>query len=742
MSTPVSSPLAPAISRPVRLRLRGDLTAHRQRYQGQIYWVIKEPVGLNYFRFPEESYYVMNLLDGRRSLEQIQHLYNNRFSPKKLPLEKLQNFIGSLHRAGLLQTPETGQAQPLLKRGVKTRRRKLFAAFGNVLAMRFRGVDPERLLTRLIPYTGWMFSKPAVILAAAGGLAALLSIAVNWEQFMARLPSFHQFFGPMAWFSIAVVLAVTKVLHEFGHGLSCKRLGGECHEMGFMLLVLTPCLYCNVSDSWTMPNKWHRAAIGAAGIYVEVVLASIATLLWWNSSPGFFNQLCLQVMMICSVSTILFNGNPLLRFDGYYILSDILEIPNLQQKSSQGLADFFKRRVLGIKQPQTTMMPTRNKPMFILYAFASILYRWFIVFVIVLFLNRVFEPYGLQVIGQMIAVMAICMLAGMPIYKAVKFFRNPSMRYQIRMRRALVVLGIFVAFLIGVLSIPLPHYVRCDFTVRSKGSENVFVQTPGEIAAVLVQPGELVTKGQPLLQLENLELQRRMVEINGQISDKRTHIASLIAQSLRDNAASDIALTTARQELETLLDLQQKTQHKIEQLQLVAPRDGIIMPVIDVDQRPSPQADRTNQPLMAFKSENRQAYLVVGLSVCAVGDPDQLEAVMSIAEGRVSFVNQGFDVTLKPNAFANQSLESTVQSVGRLAIPPRLPEVSPSGGLSGAVANAVSMEQNKYFATADIDPDNQLGLKVGSQGRARIRSGDRSLGSRIARWAANTFRFQ
>mgnify|MGYP000497118404 CR=1 FL=1 len=118
------------------------------------------------------------------------------------------------------------------------------------------------------------------------GLSALGLVIVEWDVFRSRLPAFHEFFGPGNWLLLGLVLAVTKVLHEFGHGLSCKHYGGECHEMGFMLLVLTPCLYCNVSDSWMLPSKWRRAAIGAAGMYVEIVLASIATFVWWFSAPG------------------------------------------------------------------------------------------------------------------------------------------------------------------------------------------------------------------------------------------------------------------------------------------------------------------------------------------------------------------------------------------------------------------------------------------------------------------------
>ncbi len=736
MSSAQALPFDPTISRPITLRLRADLSARRHTYQGQTYWVIKEPVGLNYFRFPEESYFVMNLLDGSRSLEQIQQEYNERFSPKKLPLEKLQNFIGSLHRAGLLQSASSGQASELLKRRKKTRRQKLFSKFGNVLAIRFRGIDPERMLTAIVPYTSWMFSKPAVMISMTMAVAALLSILINWDQFLTRLPTFNQFFDPVSWISLAIVLALTKVLHEFGHGITCKRFGGECHEMGFMLLVFTPCLYCNVSDSWTLKSKWQRAAIGAAGIYVEVTLAAIATFVWWNTAPGLLNQISLQVMTICSVSTILFNGNPLLRFDGYYITSDILEIPNLQQKSTQALTGFLKKHLLGFKHVQTPMMPTRNKPMFIAYALASIAYRWFIVIAILMFLNRVFEPYGLQVIGQMIAVMSIGTLVGFPLYKFIKFLRNPSMRYQIRVRRALSILGIVAVIVIGAVSIPLPYYVYCDFTVRSRDSETIYVQTPGEVKSIQVVPGQSVDEEQVVIELENLEVERQLAEINGSISEKLNQVTALKTQSLRDNSTAHSELASVEAELDTLKELRQKTRQKIDQLILRAPRHGTLLPVASVsgtNQNASAQG-----PLRVFDQENSNAYLPVGVPIGAVGDPNQLEAVMSIPEDRVTFVKPKLEAELKPYAFAFKSLPTVIHSIGRLAVNPPQQE-SELGPVAGA---AVGSPQNLYFAIAALEEDNPLGLKVGSQGKARIRCGNRSLASRISRWAADTFRFQ
>ncbi len=723
-------------TRPVKLKMRGDLTAHRQIYQGQVYWVVKEPVGLNYYRFPEDSYFVMRQLDGQHNLEQIEAAYNEEFSPRKLTIDKLQSFIGSLHKAGLLQAVSTGQGPELLKRRKKTQRQKLFSQWGNVLALRFRGIDPERMLNFLNPWFSWLFTFPAMCVVLFCGLLALLSIFVNWDLFLTRLPSFNQFFDPISWVFLGLVLAFTKVLHEFGHGLSCKKFGGECHEMGFMLLVLTPCLYCNVSDSWTLPNKWHRAAIGAAGIYVELILATIATFIWWHTEPGLLNQLSLQMMTICSVSTVLFNGNPLLRFDGYYILSDIMEVPNLQQKSTQALTNLMKKHLLGIENLNEQMMPTRNMPMFALYAVASIIYRWFIVIFILIFLNKVFEPYGLKAIGQFIAVMSLGTLAGMPLYKLYKFLKNPGMRYQIKMRRAWIS-GAVIALALGVvLSIPWPYYVYCDFTVRGKDSENVYVQTPGEIRSLLASPSEQVTVGQEIAVLENLQLQDSLIGIRSSLAEKAAQKTTLALRSFNDPSVN-AQLVVIDSELGSLREREADTLQRIEKLTLRAPRSGYLMPVVEQQRGES----ELSAPMAVFDSKNQHAWLTAGMPVCAVGDPAMLEAVIVIPEERVAFVQPGMPLQIKPYAFAARTIDTEIYRVGKQAVPPPTQEQA-SSGLGAMAQAAMNKPSNQYFATADLGDAAGLGLKIGSTGRAKIRSGSRSLYSRLARWAADTFRFQ
>ena len=379
--TTLAESLVSSSSRPLTVRKRPDLTANRQFYQGTAYRVVKEPVGLQYFRFHEEEYFILNMLDGHVSLQQIKDGFEQRFAPQKITFGDLQQFIGMLHRSGLVISNSPGQGKALRERGRKKKNKETLGKFANIFALRYRGFDPEKILNGILPWFGWMFTVPALIFFALFLASAALLLATQYETVYAKLPTFQQFFAADRWLILACTMAIVKVLHEFGHGLSCKKFGGECHEIGFMLLVFTPCLYCNVSDSWMLPNKWKRVWIGAAGIYVEMILASIATYVWWFTESGTtINDLCLNMMFLNVVSTVLVNGNPLLRFDGYYILMDALEIPNLRQKSTEVLKRWFQETCLGLELQDDPFQPTRGRFMFGLFTVASVIYRWVVVF--------------------------------------------------------------------------------------------------------------------------------------------------------------------------------------------------------------------------------------------------------------------------------------------------------------------------------------------------------------------------
>src|SRR6185503_6152510 len=488
--------LISATSRPLTLRMRPDLNARRHRYHGRTFWVVKEPVGLNYFRFHDEEFAILCMLDGRSSLDDIKEEFETQFTPQKITFHDLLQFVGMLHRSGLVISEVTGQGHQLVKRRNDKKFRELMGKLSNVFALRFRGVDPERFLNWLYQYTGWFFRWYTVIVVMCLALAALSLVAVNFEEFHRKLPAFHQFFGPKNWFYLGITMATVKVLHEFGHGLSCKHFGGECHELGAMMLVFTPALYCNVSDSWMLPNKWHRAAIGAAGMYVELFLASIATFLWWFSTPGLFNHIMLSVMFICSVSTVVFNGNPLLRFDGYYILMDILEIPNLRQKATEVLKRYVLEYCLGIEQQENPFLPQGNRWAFAAYTIAAVIYRWIVVFSIMFFLNKVFEPYGLKIIGQLIAISGLVGLVVQPLWAAYKFFSTPGRMNKVKKER-MIASAVVVAGLLGfVLFVPLPFSVKCNFEVQAHNAAQVFANVQGQVVKIEKKPGDFVKEGE------------------------------------------------------------------------------------------------------------------------------------------------------------------------------------------------------------------------------------------------------
>src|SRR5215813_13744962 len=280
----------------VRIRLRRDLNIAPQKYEGRTYYVVKDPVSLRYYRFKEQEHYLINLMDGAHTLDDAQKAFEKRFRPDRLTLEDLEHFGQQLLKAGLAQNESPKAGKQLFEHRAKRRRKEIAQAFTNILYIKVPIFDPEKLLTRMLPFCRWIFTTWFLLFSVGVMLSAILLALTHFEAFRERWPSYHEFFSFKTIIYMWAALGAVKVIHEFGHGLSCKAFGGEVHEMGALLLCLSPALYCNVSDAWTLPNKWHRIIISFAGIYVELIIAAIATFVWWNStSYPFINYMALAL---------------------------------------------------------------------------------------------------------------------------------------------------------------------------------------------------------------------------------------------------------------------------------------------------------------------------------------------------------------------------------------------------------------------------------------------------------------
>jgi putative peptide zinc metalloprotease protein len=612
----------------VRIRMRRDLAIAPQKYEGRTYYVVKDPVSLRYYRFKEQENFLIGLMDGTSTLDDAQKEYEKRFRPERLTLEDLEGFAQQLLTAGLAHNESPQAGKQLFDRRKKRKRSEWMQALTNILYIKIPVYDPDKLLVRMLPYLRWIFTTWFMVVSVAWMLAAVLHVATHFETFRDKLPSYHEFFSFSTVGYLWLALGIVKVIHEFGHGLSCKAFGGEVHEMGALFLVFSPCLYCNVSDAWTLPSKWKRIIISFAGIYVELIIAATATFVWWNTpAHPFINNLSLSLMVVCSVSTVVFNANPLMRYDGYYILADWLEIPNLRDRSNRFLQRLVMDYCLGIELQPEPYMELWRKVMFVLYAVISYIYRWVITFSILYFMSMFLKPYKLGVVSSMLALFAGGSMIGWPIYRLAK---NVHKRGRLPdMKTARVVLSSIgvAAVLFFVFFVPLPvSRVRQLGLVQVKpeAALKAVVPFPGGVLEAGPQPTELlVSNGQKVQKNDVLALFSNQ-DSDIELTEHRTERDRLDRQLdlLNRQLAGGILNPDERSQLrgqiaevqggirKEILAVELREWEKT-QLELRAPCDGVVMS--------PPKVDEIGK------------FFEKGAVFCSVGDPRQLRVLIPVS---------------------------------------------------------------------------------------------------------------
>jgi putative peptide zinc metalloprotease protein len=497
----------------VRLRVRSDIQINPQKYEGRTFYVVKDPVSLRYYRFKEQEHFLIRMMDGKHSLDDAQKAFETRFRPDRLTLEDLEHFGQQLLTAGLVQNESPNAGEQLYERRKKRRRMQVLAAVTNILYVKIPVIDPDRILTKMLKYLNWMFSIWFLVLSTLVMLSAMLLVATHFETFRSRLPSYQEFFSFKTVIYLWAALSVVKVIHEFGHGLSCKAFGGEVHEMGFLILCFSPAMYCNVSDAWTIPNKWHRIIIGGAGIYVELMIASIATFVWWNTpSQPFVNNLALSLMVVCSVSTVIFNGNPLMRYDGYYVLADWLEIPNLRERANRYISRLFMDKALGIEVQPEPYMELWRRILFVTFAVVSYVYRWVVTFFILMFTSNFLKPYKLEIISQTLFAISLGSMIGWPLYRLGKNIARRGRLPDMKRGRVSVTMALGVGLILFFFLAPLPvSRIRTQGLVQFS-HQNVFVEIPGVLEKLYVREAQYVEEGTLLAQFRSLDMEMQEIK--------------------------------------------------------------------------------------------------------------------------------------------------------------------------------------------------------------------------------------
>jgi putative peptide zinc metalloprotease protein len=715
---------------PLALAMRRDLVVRQARWQGREYWIIKDPLALKYFRFEAEEFTILSLLDGRRSSDEVCEAFERQFAPQRITARQLQQLVGMLHRSQLLVASAAGQGAELAARAKTKQRRELWSKAANLLAIRFRGVDPDRFLNGLSGCAGWIFSLPAAACFVLLMLSATALVTAQLDTFLARLPTFEAFFAAENWLWLAVTLGLTKVLHELGHGLACQRFGGECHEMGVMLLVFTPCLYCNVSDAWMIPSKWRRIAVGAGGMYVELILASLATFGWWASAPGLFNALCLNVMFVSSVSTLLFNANPLMRFDGYYILADLVEIPNLRQKAATIVQRKLGRWLLGLRERPDPLLPASHHGLLAAYATASSIYGWLVSLSIFWIVYRALEPYGLKFAGQALGLAMVITLIVAPVVRLLTFVFQPARPKELNPMRAILSVSALGALACGVMCVPLPYYVPARFVIEPRGGTSVYVEVPGELRVSHVQHGP-VAAGQTIAELDDLNARLAVQKLASQRTQAIARIEGIRQRAHVDEAAL-LELSQAEEAL-AALDVQlARLELDIAKLVIQAPASGLLLPA------PSRPAEEQQGTLATWSGRplevrNVGAFLSAGTLLGRIAQPGELEAILAIPEEELDFVASGQAVDLILDSLPGQRLPGRIQRVSA--------ENFQTDDEVGLPRQQPAQQPVVYQASVPLD-DLSGAIVVGACGTARVQAGRQPLVTRLWRAACRTFHFE
>ena len=419
-------------------------------------WIVKDPLTLQYLILNDLEFHLLQLLDGRRTFDELLSEVRQRFTDHRLAREELTGFLQMLAGCDLIRAVKAPSRRGSGDRPGQYFQRLVLPVFQ---VMRFRKslLNPSRSLDVLLPWLKWIFTSQAFMVFVLLNLLAVTLVGLRFHEFVAQIPDVNDLLSQQNILTMLVIFILVKVLHEAGHALSARHFGAECNDCGVMLMVFTPVLYTSVSDAWMLPGR-QRMIISAAGIFVELLIASVCGIAWFFAVPGVFRSLLTSTILLCSVNTLLFNGNPLLRFDGYFLLMDGIRVPNLASRASQQVQQLFRNAFTGI--PSRDVEPGRA--ILLGYGFLSAIYRAILTIAVLKLINHVFAGHNLRVTGAVFMLIVASGFLVLPVVRLITAVRHDLLTATPnQVCRTFFRTAVAAVIAISLLLVPLP----CSVTV-------------------------------------------------------------------------------------------------------------------------------------------------------------------------------------------------------------------------------------------------------------------------------------
>ena len=695
-------------------RLRFTVQVSRQHFRGRMWHVVQDPASNQFFRLNESAYRFVAMLDGQRTVAQVWRTCNEQMGDEAPTQGEAIQLLGQLYTSNLLQVQLPPDAEGLLRRYRKRRAREIQGYITNLLFIRIPLIDPDHFLDRWVgllgrAFTAWGFALWAVLVAA--GVYCIVGRGSDLADRASGV------FNPANLPLLYVALVVAKVLHEFGHAFACKTFGrragsgGEVHVMGVMFLVFMPLPYVDASSAWAFRRKWRRVMVGAAGMIVELGVAAVAAIVWAGTRQGATaHAVAYNIMFIASVSTLLFNGNPLLRYDAYYILSDLLEIPNLAQRSRQYIYYLVKRYAWGVRRAVNPAHTRGERAWFAFYGVASTVYRVFIFAMILLFLTDRLPKFLAAVAIAFGAVAAFTWLC-VPLGRLVRYLAVGGELARVRGRAVLTTIA-FAAALLACVAGPFDFPDRCRVEGFAEPMHMAFIHAAadGFVREVLPSGRTVGADGPPLLVCVNPDLLTRHERL---LADRRRlQVERRVAQTQEVAGAQVLAGQLAALDRQIL-----RVREQLVSLAIAPPLSGTWI---------TPDADRL---VGAYLSRGDRVGLVADERklVIRAAAGQQLAAMLIAEANRRRLRGDIWRVQIRVKGRPDLYLTGVIVRIlpaGQEQLPSAALGYAVGGTMQTALDDPAGTKAAEPFFEIRVVPDEQAAARLGTAG-GKLRSGQR-----------------
>ena len=750
-------------------KLRTDLERREQETgQGRVL-VIKDPVRGEFFSLGEAEHFIAQQLDGTTSVDTVRARVAEKFQAE-IGEDELRAFVQTLEQNRLLETEQT--------KCERHRKQKRPRFRGNLLYLRFRAFDPDALLTRMLGPLRFCYTPQFIVSSACTIFLALAIAILNWEDILHEAAGLYHF--STLTLLIPIVCAVVTA-HEFAHGLTCKHFGGEVREMGFMLVYLQPAFYCNVSDAWFF-RKRQRLWVSFAGPYFELFIWATATLLWRLVDTGTWTaRICLIVMATSGIKT-LFNFNPLIKLDGYYLLSDYLGIANLRRKSFRYLGDCF-RTLGGLFGKLPNLLP-RERRVYLVYGVTAWIGSCAL-------LGYVAYALGGHLIAeqQRLAFLAFTGLVGAKFrMRFRRLFARDSVPKKTPAKRGRMKWIVAAVFALLLFVVRMDLRVAGAINVLPIHNADVRAEVDGIVEEIFVDEGQSVKAGDPIARLMDRDVRAELAKTEAQVDESRARLKLLEAgareeelevartsvaraqeqlkfyrermerfkmlndqqlasmldfeESQRRVAAAESDLAESEKKLQlmlagtrpeeiealraTIASLEAQRRHLAEQVELMtvlSPAEGVV-----------------TTPSRELKTMSHQ-LVHKGDLIAKVYDFKTITAEIAVSEKEIADVRTGQSVALKVRAYPERVFPGTVTEIATTAVGAASSTPPNAAGQKTVAPAETTRSANTILVTTEIDNREGL-LKPGMTGMAKISCGSRRIVDLITRRLSRTFRVE